>query len=194
MDDQRTVYHSISDSIENDKRVTFFIDAPGDTGKTFLIKLLRAKVDLKKNIALVVASIAITSSLLHERTAHFIFCQFLDLTRKQKSLCNEFIQCQTFANLGWSNPEPQTNNRSIRSDTAEFKRQHKSKGKSYFGSCCWFQTSIAIRKKSYLRHHIQKLSLKINMWVYLNLDNAVGEFAPQLLHLENWFQQWHFYN
>ena len=71
MDDQRKVYHSILNSIENDKGVTFYIDAPGGTGKTFLINLLLAKVRQKKNIALAVASSGISATFLDEgRTAH----------------------------------------------------------------------------------------------------------------------------
>ena len=48
LDDTREVYHIILNSIENDKGVTFFIDAPGSTCKTFLINQLLAKVRQKK--------------------------------------------------------------------------------------------------------------------------------------------------
>ena len=87
-DDQREVYHSILNSIENDKGVTFFIDAPGGTGKTFLINLLLAKVRQKKNIALAVASSGVAAVLLNGgRTVHSMFCRSLNLTQ-ENPLCN----------------------------------------------------------------------------------------------------------
>ena len=83
VDNQMDVYHCILNNSENDKRVTFFIDALGGTGKTFLINLLIAKVHQKKNIALAVASSRIAATLLGgERTAHSMsFFLHLDLTR-----------------------------------------------------------------------------------------------------------------
>jgi len=38
------VYDLVMTSINNYKSKTFFLDAPGDTGKTFLINLLTAKI------------------------------------------------------------------------------------------------------------------------------------------------------
>ena len=71
--DQRVVYHSTLNSIENDKGVTFFIDVPSGTSKTFLINLLLSKVCQKKNIALAVASSGIAATHLDGgRTAHSI--------------------------------------------------------------------------------------------------------------------------
>ncbi|KAG1667546.1 hypothetical protein GQR58_018393 [Nymphon striatum] len=59
----------------------FFIDAPGGTGKTFIINLLQAKVRQHKKIALVVASSGIAATLLDGgRTAHSAFKLPLDLT------------------------------------------------------------------------------------------------------------------
>ena len=49
----RKIYHSIFNSIDNDKGVTFFIDALSGTGKIFLINLMLVKVCQKKNIAFV---------------------------------------------------------------------------------------------------------------------------------------------
>lgn len=75
--------------MENDKGVTFFIDAPGGTSKTFLINLLLPKFCKKKNIALAVTWSGIAATFLDgERTAHFMFCLPLDLTRRKNPLCN----------------------------------------------------------------------------------------------------------
>lgn len=59
----------------------FFLDAPGGTGKTFLLNLL-AKVRSNSNIALGVASSGIAPTLLAVgHTAHSTFKLPLDLTR-----------------------------------------------------------------------------------------------------------------
>jgi ATP-dependent DNA helicase PIF1 len=52
-------------------RNTFFIDGPGGTGKTFVYKLILAKIRSSKNIALAVASSGIAAQLMPGgRTAH----------------------------------------------------------------------------------------------------------------------------
>ena len=88
VDDKKEVYHSILNSIENGLGVIFFIDAPGSTGKTFLINLLLAKVHQKKNITLAIASSGIAATLLDGGgIAHSMFCLPLDLTQQENSLC-----------------------------------------------------------------------------------------------------------
>ena len=84
--DQSGGYHNILNSIENDKGVIFFIDAPGSTEKAFLINLLLAKVRQKKNIALAVASSGVAATLLEGgRAAHSMFCLPLDLPLDPRS-------------------------------------------------------------------------------------------------------------
>lgn len=46
--DQKTVYDAVVNSINNNKGKLFFLDAPGGTGKTFLINLLLAKIRSEK--------------------------------------------------------------------------------------------------------------------------------------------------
>lgn len=69
VDDQNVCY-CILNSMENE-RVTFFIDAPGDTGKTFLINLLLIKVH--KNIVHAVVSSGMAATLLMEGELHNSF-------------------------------------------------------------------------------------------------------------------------
>ncbi len=54
--EQRHVYNTILDNIDSREGKVFFLDAPGGTGKTFLLNLLLAKVWERKKIALAVAS------------------------------------------------------------------------------------------------------------------------------------------
>ncbi|UYV71214.1 hypothetical protein LAZ67_8002211 [Cordylochernes scorpioides] len=67
----------------------YFLDAPGGTGKTFLINLLLTKVRSTGDIALSTASTGIAATLLHGgRTAHSTFKLPLDLTRDEVPVCN----------------------------------------------------------------------------------------------------------
>jgi hypothetical protein len=54
--EQKLIYNKIIRSLQADEEGIFFIDAPGGTGKTFLLNLLLAKVRLDNGIALAVAS------------------------------------------------------------------------------------------------------------------------------------------
>ena len=72
--EQRMAYESIIDRFERPNQFgknAFFIDGPGGTGKTFLYKLLLAKIRCQNKIALAVASSGIASTLLPGgRTGH----------------------------------------------------------------------------------------------------------------------------
>lgn len=75
--------------ITSSKGGLFFLDAPGGTGKTFLIKLLLANVRKDQKIALAVASSGIASTLLPGgRTAHSVFKLPLNLNVDDKPSCN----------------------------------------------------------------------------------------------------------
>jgi hypothetical protein len=54
--DQKLIYDEILQSVQEKKERIFFIDAPGGTGKTFLLNLLLAKVRKNDDLALAVAS------------------------------------------------------------------------------------------------------------------------------------------
>ncbi|XP_014773936.1 uncharacterized protein LOC106871804 [Octopus bimaculoides] len=69
-----TNYSTVYASICECKGGIFLLDAPGGTGKTFVTKLLLAKVRQQKEIALTVASSRIAMTLLPQgRTAHSTF-------------------------------------------------------------------------------------------------------------------------
>ena len=72
--DQKLAYFEITNALKEKKGGLFFIDAPGGTGKTFLLSLLLAHECKKSHIALVVASSGIAATLLEGgRTAHSAF-------------------------------------------------------------------------------------------------------------------------
>lgn len=63
-DDQRLAYNTIIDNVMQNSGKMFFLDAPGGTGKMFLINLLLAKFRMLGKIALAVASSGIAATLL----------------------------------------------------------------------------------------------------------------------------------
>ncbi|XP_054734508.1 uncharacterized protein LOC129241988 [Anastrepha obliqua] len=70
-DQQQHVYVTIMNNVSHGTGGLFFLDAPGGTGKTFLISLLLATIRSNNNVALALASSGIAATLLEGgRTAH----------------------------------------------------------------------------------------------------------------------------
>ncbi|XP_074108440.1 ATP-dependent DNA helicase pif1-like [Cotesia typhae] len=88
-DDQKQVYDEVLNSIDSNSGKLFFLDAPGGTGKTFLINLLLAKIRSRKNIAVAVASSGIAATLIDGgKTAHSAFKLPLNLNHSDNPICN----------------------------------------------------------------------------------------------------------
>ncbi|GFV75176.1 ATP-dependent DNA helicase [Trichonephila clavipes] len=67
----------------------FFIDAPGGTGKTFLLSLILATIRSQNNIALAIASSGIAATLLDGgRTTHSTLKLPLNLQNTEAPTCN----------------------------------------------------------------------------------------------------------
>ena len=87
-DDQRVAYEGICNRLESGEGGILFLDAPGGTGKTYLINLLLAKVRSRSQVALAVASSGIAATLLEGgRTAHSMFARPLDLQTRDEPMC-----------------------------------------------------------------------------------------------------------
>ena len=67
-DEQKNVFETIKSSIDANQGGFFFIDAPGGTGKTYLLNLLLSYVRKDNNIAIATASSGIASTLLKNGT------------------------------------------------------------------------------------------------------------------------------
>ena len=88
-DDQRTAYDEILSQVFSKQGGVIFLDAPGGTGKTFLINLLLSKVRQQKEIAIAVASSGIAATLLiGGRTAHSAFKLPLNLIHSDSAVCD----------------------------------------------------------------------------------------------------------
>ena len=71
---QQAAFDTIIDYVKQGKLGAFFIDGPGDTGKTFVYNALYAEVHLMDSIVLPIAtSIIATSNIPSRRTTHSRF-------------------------------------------------------------------------------------------------------------------------
>ncbi|KAG2785987.1 hypothetical protein Pcac1_g4489 [Phytophthora cactorum] len=92
-DEQRSVNSTIVNAVDNPTpgNTLFFVDRPGGTGKSTLLKHILAKVRLSGKIALAVASSGIASLLLMGgRTAHATFK--IPLKLNDTSTCSSYKQ------------------------------------------------------------------------------------------------------
>ncbi|EFN61253.1 Uncharacterized ATP-dependent helicase YHR031C, partial [Camponotus floridanus] len=86
---QKTAYDTIIKAINDGNGGIFFIDAPGGTGKTFLISLILDTIRAQGQIALAVASSGIAATLLEGgRTAHSALKLPLNLQTIEEPTCN----------------------------------------------------------------------------------------------------------
>ncbi|KMQ89300.1 atp-dependent dna helicase pif7-like protein [Lasius niger] len=88
-DEQSAIYRQVLERIKSSTGQVFFLDAPGCTGKTFLINLFLAKIRSDHGIALAVASSGIAATLLNGgKTAYAAFKLPLNLIYAETPLCN----------------------------------------------------------------------------------------------------------
>lgn len=86
---QLVVYRTVIDSIQSGRGKVFFLDAPGGTGKTYIINLILAKIRASGSIALAVASSGIAATLLEGgKTAHATFKLPLNLMQTDSPTCS----------------------------------------------------------------------------------------------------------
>ena len=91
-DDQRHISDKVISAVDSERGGMFFIHGPGGTGKTFVEKLILARVHSAGKIALAVASSGIASILLDGgRMAHSRFKIQFDVM--EDSVCQ--IKAQT---------------------------------------------------------------------------------------------------
>ncbi|GFY15429.1 ATP-dependent DNA helicase [Trichonephila clavipes] len=87
--EQKDIYNKILQRVELGEGGLFFLDAPGSTGKTFLLNLLPEKTRKDHNVALAVASSGIAAILPSGgRTAHSVFKLPLNLASEKTPTCN----------------------------------------------------------------------------------------------------------
>ncbi|KAL8602500.1 hypothetical protein ACOMHN_066784 [Nucella lapillus] len=205
--DQKVAFDTIMTSISNESGQFFFLDAPGWTGKTFLINLILAEVRKRQHIALAIASSGIAATLLDGgQTAHSAFKLQLDLTRVETPACNItkrsakaklLQQCKViiwdeatmshkkaFEALDQSLQDLRHNNRVMGGVTLIMAGDFRQ---TLPVIVCGTRADAvnACIKSSNLWRSVQSLTLQTNMRVHLNGDEAAGVFAGQLLQIGN---------
>ncbi len=73
-DEQRMIFNTVKNDIKRNNKRVYFVDGPGETGKSFLFNTILALVRSESKIAIAVASSGIAALLLTgERTAYSRF-------------------------------------------------------------------------------------------------------------------------
>ncbi|XP_062538157.1 uncharacterized protein LOC134206452 [Armigeres subalbatus] len=91
---QKSAYDTIIKAVNDESGGIYFLDAPGGTGKTFLISLLLATVRSQNKIALALASSSIAATLLDGgRTAHSALKLPLNMQINENPTCNISKTC-----------------------------------------------------------------------------------------------------
>lgn len=87
--DQKMAFKKVIESVNNNLGKVLFLDAPGGTGKTFLLNLIMANVRSKGKRVLAVASSGIAATLLSgERTAHSTFKLPINVYQEKETVCS----------------------------------------------------------------------------------------------------------
>ena len=205
--DQKLAYDLVMQSINKKEGGMFFIDAPGGTGKTFLICMFLAQVRRKRDIALAVASSGIAATLLPGgRTAHSTFKLPFDLTSTDEPLCNVSRGSATGnllkkASLIVWDECTMAHKYAIKAldrTLQDLRGNNSPMGGVVFLMAGDFRQTLpvipkgtkadeikACIKSSYLWPRVKKLKLETNMRVALRGDTSAGDFAQKLLEIGN---------
>ncbi|KIH54434.1 hypothetical protein ANCDUO_15421 [Ancylostoma duodenale] len=205
VDDQRKAYDAILTLVGSENGGIFFLDAPGGTGKTFLINLLLAEVRREDGIALAIASSGIASTLLDGgRTAHSALKLPLDLAHSENPVCNigknsgkaqVLRMCKVIV---WDECT-MAHKRALEAldrTLQDIRGNNRLMGGAVVVLAGDFRQTLpviprsttadelnACLKASYLWRHVQKLTLSTNMRVHLHGDVSAQSFAELLLQL-----------
>ena len=205
--DQRAAYNAILNQIEKKAGGIIFLDAPGGTGKTFVINLLLAKIRHQSKIAIAVASSGIAATLLHGgRTAHSTLKLPFKFFENETHLCSitkgtgEAKVLQECELIVWD--ECTMAHRYALEALNHTLQDLRNNGMNMGGVVVLiagdFRQTLpvipkgtmadelkACLKSSFLWKHVVPLKLSTNMRVHLQGDVSAGRFAEQLLAIGN---------
>jgi PIF1-like helicase/Helitron helicase-like domain at N-terminus len=205
--DQRAAYNAILGQIKEKAGGIIFLDAPGGTGKTFVINLLLAKIRKESKIAIAVASSGIAATLLQGgRTAHSTLKLPFKFMHDEHHLCSirkgtgEAKILEICELIVWD--ECTMAHRYALEALNNTLQDLRGNGKNMGGIVVLLagdfrQTLPVIQKgtmadelkaclkSSYLWRHVKSLTLSTNMRVHLQGNVSAGQFAEQLLAIGN---------
>ncbi|XP_044597462.1 uncharacterized protein LOC123274027 [Cotesia glomerata] len=206
--EQKEAYESIFNSVVSDYGRLFFLDAPGGTGKTFLINLLLAKIRSEKSIAIAVASSGIAATLIDGgKTAHSTFKLPLEMNHSDNILCNISKQSdmahviREAKLIVWDECTMAHKNaiEALNRTLKDIRNSDRIMGGITVVLAGDFRQTLpvvprgtrradevkACLKSSVLWPHVNVLSLKINMRVYMLHDLRAEEFSKLLIDIGN---------
>ncbi|KAL4135598.1 hypothetical protein QTP88_007196 [Uroleucon formosanum] len=194
-------------AVDNNTGGLFFLDAPGGTGKTFVISLILATIRSRCDIALALASSGIAATLLDGgRTAHSALKLPLNLNTIDTPTCNIsrssamgklLMQCKLIV---WDECT-MAHKKSL--EALNFTLKDLRRNNNIFGGLMIllagdFRQTLpvvprgtpadelnACLKASPLWNNVKTLSLTTNMRVQLQNDQSAAQFSKQLLDLGN---------
>nr|XP_042912617.1 uncharacterized protein LOC122272722 [Parasteatoda tepidariorum] len=161
-EEQRSIYDRIMLAISAGQG-GFLLDAPGGTGKTFIISLILAEIRSNNGIALAVSSFGIAATLLDGgRTAHSVFKLPFNIQSNPEAVCNIKKQSSmgtVFQHCDFRGTLPVIP-RSMYADEIN-----------------------ACLKSSPLWRNVEKVQLKVNIRVQMLQDPSAETFSKQLLDI-----------
>ncbi|UYV73657.1 hypothetical protein LAZ67_11000242 [Cordylochernes scorpioides] len=203
--EQRRVFDAVLAKINLSQPIIIFLDAPGGTGKTFLLNLLLAMIRKAQNIAIAVASSGIAATLLAGgRTAHSVLKLPLTFAEGQTAVCNirknsdKASLLRSCKLLVW---DECTMAHKIALEALDRTLQDIRDDPQPMGGLVVllagdFRQTLpvvtrgtpadelnACLKSSYLWSHIVKMHLTVNMRVQLHNDTTAAQFADELLKI-----------
>ncbi|UYV82514.1 hypothetical protein LAZ67_21002633, partial [Cordylochernes scorpioides] len=203
--EQRRVFDAVLAKINLSQPKIIFLDAPGGTGKTFLLNLLLAMVRKEQNIAIAVASSGIAATVLAGgRTAHSVLKLPLTFAEGQTAVCNirknsdKASLLRSCKLLVW---DECTMAHKIALEALDRTLQDIRDDPQPMGGLVVllagdFRQTLpvvtrgtpadelnACLKSSYLWSHIVKMHLTVNMGVQLHNCTTAAQFADELLKI-----------
>lgn len=206
-DEQRVVFDQVVDAVNGGLGGIFFLDAPGGTGKTHVVKSILAKIRSESGVALALASSGIAATLFPGgRTAHSALKLPLNMQFIEAPTCNiskssgmhQLLQkCKLIV---WDEctmahkKSLEALDRSLR----DIRGNNRPFGKTVVLLSGDFKQTLpviprstpadeinACLKFSGLWRHVKPLKLTTNMRVLLRSDTSSSAFSQQLLDIGN---------
>lgn len=204
---QKLAYDIIKEAIANECGGLYFLDAPGGTGKTFLISIMLATIRSQNHIALAIASSGIAATLLDGgRTAHSALNLPLNMQIVESPVCNikknsgmakvlQLCKLIVWDECTMAHKKPlEALNRTLQ----DLRGNDQPFGGALILLSGDFRQTLpviarstpadginACLKSSTLWRHVHKLRLTTNMRVQIQNDISAARFAEQLLNIGN---------
>uniref|UniRef100_A0A8D8T3L0 ATP-dependent DNA helicase n=1 Tax=Cacopsylla melanoneura TaxID=428564 RepID=A0A8D8T3L0_9HEMI len=204
---QKYAYDKLMKVVNDGSGGIYFLDAPGGTGKTFLITLILATIRSQNGIALALASSGIAATLLEGgRTAHSALKLPLNMQTSENPTCNLSKNCgmakvlQQCKMIVWDEctmahkKSMEALDRTMR----DFRNNQNIFGGTMILLAGDFRQTLpvipratpadelnACLKSSVLWKHVKVLTLNMNMRVELQNDDSGRMFGKQLLDIGN---------